>query len=145
MANELKTSDKAEVKETRKKEGLWTRIVRFLKDYKGELKKITWPTAKQTAKNTGIVLAAMVVVGLFVVLLDLFFQQIINKKQFQFNRGIIHLDRQIIRYIITERPNCGIVIRSDPLAYQIREAVHVNSSSRFRSIIKEQILASLFA
>jgi preprotein translocase subunit SecE len=78
MANELKTSDKAEVKETRKKEGLWTRIVRFLKDYKGELKKITWPTPKQTAKNTGIVLAAMVVIGLFVVLLDLFFQQIIK-------------------------------------------------------------------
>jgi preprotein translocase subunit SecE len=78
MANELKTSDKAEVKEARKKEGLWTRIVRFLKDYKGELKKITWPTPKQTAKNTGIVLAAMVVIGLFVVLLDLFFQQIIK-------------------------------------------------------------------
>ena len=78
MANELKTSDKAEVKETRKKEGLWTRIVRFLKDYKGELKKITWPTPKQTAKNTGLVLAAMVVIGLFVVLLDLFFQQIIK-------------------------------------------------------------------
>jgi preprotein translocase subunit SecE len=78
MANELKTSDKAEVKEARKKEGLWTRIVKFLKDYKGELKKITWPTPKQTAKNTGIVLAAMVVIGLFVVLLDLFFQQIIK-------------------------------------------------------------------
>ena len=78
MANELKTSDKAEVKEARKKEGLWTRIVRFLKDYKGELKKITWPTPKQTAKNTGIVLAALVVIGLFVVLLDLFFQQIIK-------------------------------------------------------------------
>ena len=78
MANELKTSDKAEVKEVRKKESLWQRIVKFLKDYKGELKKITWPTAKQTAKNTGIVLAAMVVVGLFVVLLDLAFSQIIN-------------------------------------------------------------------
>lgn len=78
MANELKNSDKTEVKETRKKEGLWARIVRFLKDYRGELKKITWPTPKQTAKNTGIVLAAMVVIGLFVILLDLFFQQIIK-------------------------------------------------------------------
>ncbi len=78
MANELKTSDKAEVKEVRKKESLWQRIVKFLKDYKGELKKITWPTAKQTAKNTGIVLAAMVVLGLFVVLLDLAFSQLIG-------------------------------------------------------------------
>ncbi len=75
MANEPKTSEKTEVK---KKEGLWKRFVRFLKDYKGEFKKITWPTPKQTAKNTGIVLAAMVVVGLFVVLLDLAFSQIIN-------------------------------------------------------------------
>ena len=78
MANELKTSDKAEVKETRKKESLWARFVKFLKDYRGELKKITWPTPKQTAKNTGIVLAAMIVIGLFVVLLDLFFSQIIK-------------------------------------------------------------------
>ena len=78
MANELKTSDNKEVKEVRKKESLWTRIVRFFKDYKGELKKITWPTPKQTAKNTGIVLASMVVIGLIVVLLDLAFSQIIG-------------------------------------------------------------------
>ena len=78
MANELKTSDKAEVKETRKKEGLWKRIGRFFKDYKGELKKITWPTPKQTAKNTGIVLAAMVVIGLFVILLDFAFSKVIE-------------------------------------------------------------------
>ena len=78
MANELKTSDKAEVKETRKKEGLWKRIGRFFKDYKGELKKITWPTPKQTAKNTGIVLLAMIVVGLFVILLDIAFSKIIE-------------------------------------------------------------------
>ena len=76
MANEPKTSEnKPEVK---KIENLWKRFVRFLKDYKGEFKKITWPTPKQTAKNTGIVLAAMVVVGLFVVLLDLAFSQIIG-------------------------------------------------------------------
>ena len=78
MANELKTSEKTEVKEVRKKEGLWKRIVRFLKDYKGELKKITWPTPKQTAKNTGIVLVAMVVVGLIVILLDTAFSAVIG-------------------------------------------------------------------
>ena len=78
MANELKTSDKSEVKEVRKKENLWKRFVKFLKDYKGEFKKITWPTPKQTAKNTGIVIASMVVVGLFVVLLDTAFSQIIG-------------------------------------------------------------------
>ena len=78
MANERKTSDKTEVKEARKKEGLGKRIVRFFKDYKGELKKITWPTPKQTAKNTGIVLLAMIVIGLFVILLDIAFSKIIE-------------------------------------------------------------------
>ncbi|MBR6922062.1 MAG: preprotein translocase subunit SecE [Clostridia bacterium] len=78
MANELKTSEQSEVKETRKKEGFWKRIGRFFKDYKGELKKITWPTPKQTAKNTGIVLVAMVVVGLIVILLDTAFSAVIG-------------------------------------------------------------------
>ena len=32
MANELKTSEQSEVKETRKKEGFWKRIGRFFKD-----------------------------------------------------------------------------------------------------------------
>lgn len=77
MADELNTSKK-EAKEVRKKESIWKRLGRFFKDYKGELKKITWPTFKQTAKNTGIVLAAMIVIGLIVVLLDMAFSGLIG-------------------------------------------------------------------
>ncbi|MBO4422461.1 MAG: preprotein translocase subunit SecE [Clostridia bacterium] len=78
MANELKTTKKEEVKAVKKKENVFKKIGRFLKDYRGELKKITWPTPKQTLKNTGIVLLAMVVMGLFVGLLDLAFKEIIK-------------------------------------------------------------------
>lgn len=80
---EVKTEDKkakAEKKSSKKsdKPGVWTRFVNFLKSYKGELKKITWPTFKQTATNTGTVLIAMVAVGGFVCLLDLGFSAIIG-------------------------------------------------------------------
>ena len=80
MANEPKASAKQEVQETAKakKPGFFSRVGGFLKSCKGEMKKITWPTPKQTAKNTGIVLVTMAVVGVIVILLDLFFAQLIS-------------------------------------------------------------------
>ena len=35
-----------------------------------EIKKITWPTAKQTTKNFGIVIAMVAIVGVFIFALD---------------------------------------------------------------------------
>ena len=37
---------------------------------KSEIKKITWPTAKQTTKNFGIVIAMVAIVGVFIFALD---------------------------------------------------------------------------
>ncbi len=45
-------------------------ISKFFRDTKSEIRKITWPTAKTTFKNTGIVLLAMLVVGLVIFGLD---------------------------------------------------------------------------
>ena len=79
MANELKAPAKeAQDTQKAKKPGLFKRFGGFLRSCRGELKKITWPTPKQTAKNTGIVLATMAVIGVIVVLLDIFFAQIIK-------------------------------------------------------------------
>ena len=79
MANELKAPAKdVQDSQKAKKPGLFKRIGTFFKNCKGELKKITWPTPKQTAKNTGIVLATMAVIGVIVVLLDIFFAQVIK-------------------------------------------------------------------
>lgn len=71
---------KAEKKSSKKsdKPSVFKRFVNFLKSYKGELKKITWPTVKQTGKNTGTVLVAMIAVGAFVCLLDLGFSAVID-------------------------------------------------------------------
>ncbi len=42
------------------------RLVKFLRDYKGEVKKITWPGFKTVVKNTVIVLIMCAVIGVFV-------------------------------------------------------------------------------
>lgn len=48
---------------------------RFFKDFKSELKKVIWPTAKQTAKNTAAVLFLVILVSLTVVVLDFGFRK----------------------------------------------------------------------
>ena len=48
----------------------WKKITKFLGDVKNEVKKIVWPTPKSVFKNTGIVLAAIIVIGIFIFGLD---------------------------------------------------------------------------
>ena len=57
--------------EKKSKPGVFARIGKWLKDMKSELKKVQWPTRKQTVNNTLIVIACVVVVGIFIWLFDL--------------------------------------------------------------------------
>lgn len=59
--------------ETVKKEGFFARIGKSFKATKSELKKVVWPTRKQLINNTGIVIAALIVVGLIIFGLDSLF------------------------------------------------------------------------
>ncbi len=45
-------------------------IGKFFREYRSEIKKISWPTVKDTTKNTLITLAAILVVGVFIWALD---------------------------------------------------------------------------
>lgn len=45
-------------------------IAKFFKDLKGETKKIVWPNAKSVLKNTGIVIAVVLVVGIGIWVVD---------------------------------------------------------------------------
>ena len=45
-------------------------IKNFFKNFKGETKKIVWPDAKTVFKNTGIVLAVIIVIGAFIWIVD---------------------------------------------------------------------------
>ena len=46
------------------------KIVRFLKEAKGELKKVTWPTPKQTLASTSVVIIVVIIVSVFLGIVD---------------------------------------------------------------------------
>ena len=56
--------------EKQKKPSIFARIGKWLKDMKSELKKVQWPTRKQTINNTLIVIACVVIVGIFIWIFD---------------------------------------------------------------------------
>ena len=43
----------------------------WLKSVKAEFKKIIWPGEKELAKQTGVVLAAAIVIGIIVAIIDM--------------------------------------------------------------------------
>ena len=61
---------------------------RFFKDMNAELKKVIWPTAKQTANNTVAVIAFTLVIALIVFVLDVVFD-FANKK------GVVALQEKV--------------------------------------------------
>ena len=48
----------------------WGSICRYFRELRSELKKVVWPTPKQVLKNTLIVLACVLVVGVFIWVFD---------------------------------------------------------------------------
>ena len=77
VANEVasdaaKSEKKANVKKTPKFsfKKIGKAIAKFFKDLKGETKKITWPGRKMVIKSTGVVLAAILIVGAGIWVLD---------------------------------------------------------------------------
>ena len=59
------------VKKDDTKPGFFKRVSKWFREMKSELKKIVWPTWAQVVKNTGVVIAMMVVVGIFIGIIDL--------------------------------------------------------------------------
>lgn len=45
-------------------------ITRYFRETGGELRKVTWPTRREAVQLTGIVLAVMVVMALYLALAD---------------------------------------------------------------------------
>ena len=52
--------------EKKAKPGIFARTGKWLKELKVELKKVVWPTRSQTINNTLIVIACVLVVGVFI-------------------------------------------------------------------------------
>ena len=53
-------------------------IARYFRELKSELKKVVWSTPKQVAKNTLIVIACVIVVGVFIWVFDFVAQALIT-------------------------------------------------------------------
>ncbi len=60
------------------KPSFFARVAKWFKEMKSELKKVQWPTAKTVAKNTGIVILCVLVVGVFIGLFDLLANAVIG-------------------------------------------------------------------
>jgi len=56
----------------------WGRICRYFRELRSELKKVVWSTPKQVLKNALIVVACVLVVGVFVWVFDLVAQTLIT-------------------------------------------------------------------
>ena len=74
-ADKAKKDKKSEKKD---KPGFFARVGKWLKEMRSELKKVQWPTKKQTINTTLIVIACVVVVGIFIWLFDFIAQGAIN-------------------------------------------------------------------
>ncbi len=59
--------------EQAKKPGLFERMGRSLRDMKGEMKKVVWPTKKQLVNNTIVVFVFVAICAVFIGVLDLVF------------------------------------------------------------------------
>jgi len=54
------------------------KIIKFLNEVKGELKKVTWPKRKEVLKLTLIVLSISGIIALYVGVLDLCFTKLLE-------------------------------------------------------------------
>ena len=55
-----------------------SKIKRFLREAKGELKKVTWPTPKEALASTSVVIVVVMIVSLFLGVVDLGLTKIIR-------------------------------------------------------------------
>ena len=56
--------------EKKTKVGFFARISKWMRELRSELKKVQWPSRKQTINNTLIVIACVIVVGIFIWIFD---------------------------------------------------------------------------
>ena len=55
---------------------MFKKLVKFLREVKLELKKVSWPTRKEISGSTGVVIMSVMIVALYLGVLDSILQQI---------------------------------------------------------------------
>ena len=54
------------------------KALQFLSQAKAELKKVTWPTRKQTLASTGVVMVIVAVMALYLGIIDLILSKLVK-------------------------------------------------------------------
>jgi len=49
---------------------VWGKIIQFFYEVKAELKKVTWPTRKETIASTSVVLVIVLIIAVFLFIVD---------------------------------------------------------------------------
>jgi preprotein translocase subunit SecE len=57
---------------------IFAKVKQFLKEAKVELKKVTWPTPKQTLASTSVVIVVVVIISVFLGVVDFGLSKIIR-------------------------------------------------------------------
>lgn len=74
-----KAKSPAKSKGPAKDEGnIFDRSVQFLREVKNEIKRVTWPTRKQTIQSTGVVLILVIIVSVFLGLVDMVLARLVR-------------------------------------------------------------------
>lgn len=71
-------ADKKAATAAKKKDKKQNPLSRWLKDLKGELKKVTWPSGKDTLQNVGTVIVCVILVGVFIWVFDFVARQVVE-------------------------------------------------------------------
>ena len=64
----------AEASTTKNKVNPFKAVAKFFRECKSEIKKVVWPSRKQVVNNTLVVIAAVILIGIFIWVLDAVFQ-----------------------------------------------------------------------
>lgn len=54
------------------------KVSTYFRELKSEFKKVVWPSKKQVRNNTGIVLAFIILLGVFIALVDMGFTYLLS-------------------------------------------------------------------
>jgi preprotein translocase subunit SecE len=62
-----------------KEKNIWKRMTSFLKDARGEMKKVTWPSKNDLYKTTVAVIVSSVIFGIYLFGVDFVFARLIKE------------------------------------------------------------------
>ena len=64
----------AEAKAVKNSKNPFKAIAKYCREAKSEMKKVVWPSRKQVTNNTLVVIAAVLIIGIIIWVLDAIFQ-----------------------------------------------------------------------